>query len=268
MATMRLPLSAYQQEEDKKLIENIMNHELTRKLLDWIREQKIEEVYNTVYRSSFLAANDTISPMLMRQLRKACEIVGLAEVPPVYLLRDFDDTVTIGGITTPFLLMSSRYLKVLEAEGETVMLGVLTGQVAGIMAGHHRGLLLSWLLSTVSGLVGMNRILMASLDGLLNDWKRCRIYTCDRAMYLVMQDYPLAIRTILGGTVPSQILDEMKPGTPEDAYQKQIDAFINNSQMEEFINAANSIFSDTCWLPMRCHKIAEFAKEMKSGGCV
>ena len=263
MKRIQLPLSAYQIEDDTKLIEKIMNHELTQKLLDWVREQRIDEVYNLVYRSSFLKANDQITPMLMQQLRKACDLVGLQEVPDIYLLRDFEDTVTIGGITSPFLLLSTRYLSILENEGEEVMLGVLTGQMAGIMAGHHRGLLLSWILSTVSGLIGMNRLLMASLDGLLNDWKRCRIYTCDRAMYLAMQNYPLAVRTILLGTVPAMILDKMEIGTDEDAYQAQVNAFLHNSQMDEFINFANSVFSDISWLPMRYHKLTEFAKKAR-----
>ena len=144
MDSIRLPLSAYQLEEDQKLIEKIMNHELTQKVLDWVREQKIDEVYNVVYRSSFLKANARIAPLLMQQLEKACRIVGLQEIPDVYLVRDFEDTITIGGISSPFILLSSRYLETLEQEGELVMLGVLTGQVAGIMAGHHRGLLLSW----------------------------------------------------------------------------------------------------------------------------
>lgn len=261
-----IPLSAYQLEEDKTLIEKIMNHELTQKLLNWTREQSVDEVYNTVYRASYLKANDTIAPKLMAGLRKACALVGLEQVPDVYLVRDFDDTITIGGITNPFLLLSSRYLEVLEAEGEQVLLGVLTGQMAGIMAGHHRGLLLSWLLSTASGLLGLNRVMMVSLEGLLNDWKRCRIYTCDRAMYLAMQDYPLAMRTILGGTIPAGILDNMGPGTDQDAYQAQVEAFRNNSQMDEFINFANSVFSDTSWLPLRCHKLTEFVQEVKSGG--
>lgn len=265
MEQVKLPLEAYQLEEDRTLIEKIMNHELTRQILDWTREQGIDSVYHTVYESSFLKANDQITPMLMEQLRKACAIVGLEEVPDVYLVRDFEDTVTIGGIGAPFLQMSSRYLQTLESEGEQMMLGVLTGQCAGIMAGHHRGLLLSWLLTMVSGLMGLNRVVMASLDGLLNDWKRCRLYTCDRAMYLAMGDYPMAVRAILGGTVPAGILDRMAPGEEADAYQAQVDVFLNNSQMDEFINFANSVFSDISWLPLRCHKLSEFAGERGKG---
>lgn len=261
MECVKIPLEAYQLEDDKKLIEKIMNQEITQKLLAWVEEKKVDEVYNMVYRTSYLRANEQITPMLIRQLRKACELVGLEEIPDVYLLRDFEDTVTIGGITAPFLLMSSRYLETLEKEGEQVMLGVLVGQAAGIKAGHHRGLLLAWLLSTVSGLLGMNRLLMASLDGLLNDWKRCRLYTCDRAMYLAMGDYALTLRTILGSTVPAEILDKMNPGSAADAYQPQVDAFMDNSAMDEFINFANSVFSDTSWLPMRYQKITEFAKQ-------
>lgn len=252
-------LEDYQTAEEQKLITKIMNHEASVKLMDWINEQKIDEVYNTVYRSSFLRLNEQNAPVVMAQLRRACDLFGLEQMPDVYLTRDFDDTITIGGISEPFLLLSSRYLQQLEAEGPELMMGVLAGQVGGIVAGHHRGLLLVWLLNTVTGLIGLPQWAVVSLDALLNDWKRCRIYTCDRAMYLALADYPLALRGILAGTVPSAVLRKMRLGTPGDVYQRQIEAFRKGSEMDEVINVINSLTTDTGWLPLRCHKLAVFA---------
>lgn len=265
MEVKRLHLQDYQPDEDKRLMEKILNHELTRKLMDWIAEQKIDEVYNTVYESSYLRLNDRIAPKLMAQLRIACEIVGVDTVPPVYLMRDFSETISIGGITEPFLLLSSRYLAVLEAQGEDMLCAVLTGQMAGIRAGHHKGLALAWAMSTVSGLMGLNALLAAALEALLNDWKRCRLYTCDRAMYLVLRNLPKALEAVLGETAPLDILENMKVGTEADAYRAQIDVFMNGSKMDEFINYANSALSDTSWLPLRCHKLMEFAAKMEGG---
>lgn len=249
----------YQCEEDRKLILEIMNHEAAIKLLNWIREQNIDEVYNSVYRSSFLRLNEHTSPALMEALENACGMFGLEQVPPVYLTRDFEDTITIGGISEPFLMISQRYLTMLEQEQPDLMRGIIAGQVAGICVGHHRGLLLVWLLDTILSLVAIPQVLVMALDALLNDWKRCRVYTCDRAMYLAMGDYPLALRGILSTVASPGLLDAMGLGTPEDAYRHQIAEFMDNSALDEAVNLLNSALTDTGWLPLRCHKLAQFA---------
>lgn len=176
----------YQCEDDRRLIHQIINLDVTEKLMNWIREQKIDEIYNSVYRSSFLALNDRLVPRFMEAVRNACEMFGVDVVPPVYLVRDFDDTVSICGITDPFLVISSRYLEVLQQETPELMFGVIAGQIAGIRVGHHRGLALTWLLDSLMNLLPIPQPAVMALDGLLNDWKRCRMYTCDRAMYLAM----------------------------------------------------------------------------------
>ncbi|MDO4332467.1 MAG: hypothetical protein Q4C58_07225 [Eubacteriales bacterium] len=259
----------YQLEEDSRLIEKIVNHEVAVKIFDWIKSEHLDEIYNTVYDSSFLRLNDTVAPALMQQLRRACELFGLEEVPPVYVLRDFDDTISIGGISTPFLIIADRYLEMLERERPELLLGVLAAQVGAIQAGHHRGLILSWLLSSVASQLPIPGFILGALDGLINDWKRCRLFTCDRAMYLAVRDYPLALRGILAGTVPTDILDNMALGTKKDAYQAQVRTFMENGALDGLINMANSFLSDTSWLPPRCHALEEFANSQRrvSNGC-
>lgn len=266
MTSAHYKLEDYQCEDDRKLILEMMNLDITVKLLDWIREQKIDEVYNSVYRSSFLRLNDQTAPQLMEALRKACEMFGAAQIPPVYLIRDFEDTISIGGISEPFLLISSRYLEMLHRESPELMFGIIAGQVAGICAGHHRGLLLAWLLDSVMSLLPVPQAAVMVLDGLLNDWKRCRMYTCDRAMYLAMGDYPLALRGILSTVASTQLLDQMHLGTPTDGYRHQVEAFLKNSVLDDVVNMLNSALSDTGWLPLRCHKLAVFAGKAEQEG--
>lgn len=257
----------YQLEEDSKLMEKIVNHEMAIKLFDWIRTEKLDEIYNTVYDSSFLRLNDATAPMLMDQLRTVCEMFGLQDVPAVYITRDFDDGITLGGIASPFLLMGNRYLEQLEQEPPELMRGVLAGQIGGIQAGHHRGIILSWLITVIMPQIPMEEIIKTAattvLAGLLNDWKRCRLFTCDRAMYLATNSYPLALKGVLLGTVPADILYRMALGTSQDAYQNQIRNFIENSLLDGLITKANSFLSDESWLPPRCTALKEFADSQR-----
>ena len=255
---MTYELKDYQSEDDSKLISEIVNHEAAIKLMNWLREQKIDEVYASVYRASFLQLNEKTAPRVMECVKNACRMFGLQEEPVVYVNRDFDGDITVGGISAPFVLISSRYLEKLEHEKPHLLPGVIAGQVAGIQAGHHRGLLLLWLLETAMSLLPIPRAVMMTLEGLLNNWKRCRNYTCDRAAYLALGDYSMALECILLDRVPVHILDRMGLGTEQDVYQSQVEAFTESSGVDSLINVANSLLDDTDWLPVRCAKLAEF----------
>lgn len=259
MESPRFSPEEYQCEEDRKLILEIMNHESAVKLLNWINENRIDRIYNSVYQSSYLRLNEQTAPRLMEALRTSCEWFGVGQIPAVYVFRDYDDTIQIGGISEPFLLISGRYLSELERQDPRLLLGVIAAQVAGIRVGHHRGLLLAWMLNTVSNLLPIPKPLIMALDALLNDWKRCRVYTCDRAMYLATGDYPLTLRGIMSTVASGELMDRMALGTPADGYRQQMEAFLEGSVLDGFVNMLNSAISDTGWLPLRCQKVAQFA---------
>lgn len=268
-----IALEQYQLEEDCRLIEKIVNDEAAVKLFDWIESKHLDEVYTTVYDSSFLQLNDTTAPKLMESLSQSCEMFGLKEVPKVYVIRDFDDSIRIDGIAEPFLVIGDRYLRMLEREDPRLRLGVLSAQVGGIQAGHHRGLILSWIISFVTPWIPLPKtvkmVLLKGLEATLNDWKRCRMYTCDRAMYLAVEDLPIALRGILAGTAPDSILDEMGIGTRNDVYKSQVKRFMENGLLDGLINTASSFMTDTSWLPPRYQALEKFAKNerMTENGC-
>ena len=96
---------------------------------------------------------------------------------------------------------------------------------------------------------------VAALAGLLNDWKRCRMYTCDRAFLVLTGDYPLSIRSIFLNRLPREILDGFRFGTPGDLYREQMERFIHADGLDSLVNIYNSAATDQSWLPLRYQEL-------------
>ena len=99
---------------------------------------------------------------------------------------------------------------------------------------------------------------VAALAGLLNDWKRCRMYTCDRAFLVLTGDYPLSIRSIFLNRLPREILDGFRFGTPGDLYREQMERFIHADGLDSLVNIYNSAATDQSWLPLRYQELEKF----------
>lgn len=248
----------YQHEKDQKLISEIMGHPMTEKVFQWLRDQNIDDIYTYVYRESCVRLSRENAPDVIRALERACARLGCAEVPEIYLIHDYDRTIEICGIGRPFLLVSSFYLKTLKREGERMMAGILGAQAAAIRVGHHRGLLLIWALDAVLQQMSLPKAAVAALAGLLNDWKRCRMYTCDRAFLVLTGDYPLSIRSIFLNRLPREILDGFRFGTPGDLYREQMERFTHADGLDSLANIYNSATSDQSWLPLRYQELEKF----------
>lgn len=262
-AESSIRLETYQHEKDKKLISDIMNHPLTGKIFQWIHDKNIDSVYMYVYQSSCVLLTEENSPKVIHMLKQACRRFGCVEVPDIYLIHDYNRTIEICGAGKPFLLISSRYLGILEGEGESMMSGVLSSQIAAICAGHHKGLFLLWALEIVLQQMSLPKSAVAALEMLLNDWRRCRIYTCDRAFLVATRDYQRSIRNIFIMLLPGDILDDFGFGTSKDCYREQMERFLSADGLDNLVNMYNSATSDQSWMPLRYKELEEFAKSVR-----
>lgn len=251
----------YQHEKDKKLISEIMSHPVTEKVFKWLRDQNIDDVYTYVYQESCIRLTRESSPVVIRSLERACALLGMAEIPELYLIHDYNRTIEICGIGKPFLLVSSFYLKTLGREGERMLTGILAAQVGAIAVGHHRGLLLIWALDAVLQQMNLPRAAVAALEGLLNDWKRCRMYTCDRIFLALTRDYRLAIRSIFLLRLPAEVLDGFQFGAPGDLYREQMEQFLRADGLDSLVNIYNSATTDQSWLPLRYQELEKFYRQ-------
>ncbi len=99
---------------------------------------------------------------------------------------------------------------------------------------------------------------------MINNWKRCRYFTSDRAFCLATKNRELTLRQVLINVVPQDILERIKTGSTQDAYITQAENFLNtmnNNKTQAFIKQALSAYSYKIWLPERYEEINKFFNE-------
>lgn len=247
---------------DRNLMTQILAHERVKNLVDWIRDQQLEEAYQSVFRSSFLELREETAPEIHQLLRQACNLFGREELPGLYLTREPESTVELLGISRPIILLSDSFLRRLD---QKALLGVLAGQVAGIQVGHHRGLTLAWLMETCLQMLPIPAQVLGGIEMLLNQWKRCRAYTCDRGYLLAVGELHGAFQGLLQTMCTPELLERLALGTYQDRYLPQVQAFFRRSGLDDVIAQANTFASDTAWLPQRYRELEAFGRQIQEG---
>lgn len=235
---------------------NIFNNVAAQSVLRKLRELNFEKVYTYLYAASCPLLTEKTSPAIYRNLKRACEMFGLDKVPKVFVTRNYQETVSAVGVSDPFILFSSEYLRKLDDE---TLFGLLAGRVAAIRCEHHRILYMAWALEFAASQLPGGALAVAPL---INNWKRSRYFTYDRAFALATKSRALTLKQLLINVVPQTILDKMEPGTERDTFKAQVDFFINGmSKVQTGIRTAVETFSEKDWLPLRYDEVTKFFNE-------
>lgn len=253
-------LKQFQHERDSKLITDIFNNELADQIFSWIEKEHVEDVYEMTYRASCICLTNENAPNVVNMAERASLLWGLEEIPQIYVYRNYEKTVQICGLNRPFILMSSDFLEILLKGAPEMMFGIIAGQVAGICAGHNKGAMLFWALTTIAQYLPVPGIVLKGLDAMLNDWNRCRFYTYDRAFFLATGNFYLALRSMFLHILPEDILNRFSLGMPDDSYLEQAERFRQDSGLDGVIKMINSLECDDPWLPDRYRELEVFYK--------
>lgn len=253
-------LSDFQHPSDSKIAQQILSSSVAESALKKFHETNLEEVYTYLYRSSCPQLTQDTSPKLFELLGKACKMFGLEKIPEVYVTRDYNEMVSVYGIKDPFMVFSSEYLRKLDKE---TLFGILAGQVAAIRCEHHKILCITWGIDFAAGFIPFGSF---ATDPIINDFKRCRYFTYDRAFCLATKNRALSLRQVLINVVPQNILDRMAFGTEQDAFSKQAQNFLNtmrHNNTHAIIKKTISMYSYKIWLPERYEEINKFFDERR-----
>lgn len=241
--------SEYRHERDIDLSEKLYENNVMKTAQSYLEKYKLEEVHYIIHTSSLLRISEKMSPIILHILRDVCSLVSLNEIPEIFLTRDYDISVEVYGYQHPYIVISSDYLDRMD---ESMLFGVLAGQIAGIKAGHHKTLFLLWAIEYLSKFVpGLGMV----TEIIANQWKRSRYFTYDRAFYLATEDYKLTLQSLLINHLSADEMKRMHTGSVMDLYKQQVEDFIESHGVGR---TYHEIFSEQEWLPERYAEIEKY----------
>lgn len=256
----------FRHERDSRLIGDMMQNEAAEKIFAWAGKEGLEDIYRGMYEMSCVAVTEENLPEIAGMAKQASRMFGLRQIPRIYLRRGYEQTIEIGGLANPFLVVSSDFLELTAEEDPRLLSGMIAGRIAGIRAGHGRGMMLFWILETLLGYLPIPAFLVKGLEALVNEWNRCRYFTYDRAFLLAEGDYALAQRSLFIQILPGEILDRFALGSPKDRYTPQADRFWEGLGAEGAIRTLNSLRMDDPWIPERYRELKKFRETMGRDG--
>lgn len=245
----------YQHPKDKAFLGQLLDLDTVAKLFDWCRENQLDRTLLYAYRASYQEITDETFPMIHDMVLRACKLFDVAEPPLCLTSHDYATKVKFTGVFSPILLISDEYIRRADRD---CLYGVIAGQIGGIALGHQRGIGLTWLFENLSGLLPIPGVALSAAEAVLNQWKRWRWFSCDRACLLATENETVALRTLLDWNVPDDILHRLRLGTPNDDYITQYKLFTDATLVSRLSNTLNSLQSDTPWMPERYSELRSF----------
>ena len=254
-------LKDFQHERDSEWAIKILTNSVANSILNFLKEKGLEKVYIYLYESSCPQLTENNSPKLFEILKSVCKSFGLKIQPKIFVTRNYHERVFLRGVNEPFIVFSSEYLKKLN---EDMLRGILAGQVAGICCKHHTIFYITWGLEFASSLVPIP-FATTIVASFINEWKRNRWFTYDKAFALATNNRALSLQQVLINTVPKNILDQMNSGTRQDVFSVQANRFVSEmNSTQAGIKEVVSRFSEKDWLPERYIELKKFFDEGKA----
>lgn len=255
---MAYSMKDFQHERDSEWASQILTNSVTNSILKFLKEKGLERVYTYLYESSCPRLTESSSPNLFESLKSVCELFGLEVLPKIFVTRNYRERVFLRGVNEPFIVFSSEYLKRLD---EDTLKGTLAGQVAGIRCKHHTIFYITWGLEFASSFAPIP-FATTIVSSFINEWKRNRWFTYDKAFALATNNRALSLQQVLINTVPANIIAQMNSGTRDDIFVAQANRFVEESTQAR-IKDVVARFSEKDWLPERYIELQKFFDERR-----
>ena len=210
------------------------------KMTDFIVKNSVEVYYNILLKGSAIRLTKENSPKVFAIYRETANILGVADLPDLYLVRGYTFMNRIIGYHEPIILLHSNCVEHLD----DVQLRFIFGRcLSGIMLGHNK---LEFLCDIIDGL-GLTPIaaVAAALAVPLSQWHRKSELSRDRGGLLACQDFDAAMQVMM-------LMSGMPYGTEKDVdiydYLEQAMAFRNTGALEKFGRITMTTFSQNSWM--------------------
>lgn len=242
---------------DREMSGKVLENPVVKKFLDTIFNENLDEINSYVYSVSGIQLQK--SHLAVQYLKEGCKMFGVSSVPPVYIKRSYQYDVKCIGYENPVITISHQLL---EREDTEILRGRMMAAAASIKAGHHKLAFLIWIMENFSGAIPVP-FATTVIRGFLYQWYRAQFYTLDRAFFLAVCDKKLALKNVLYGEIPFEMLENYT-FWENDTYLKQVKEFYKTSDVVEGISKIVGIFQCEIWLPSRYHELWEFCEEVEN----
>lgn len=220
---IRIVPADFQHPADRRVSQLLLSQPAFKKALEYISKNSLERMLACIYRSSMAQLTPKTAPKICRMLEEACEMFGVDTMPEVFLERRYLTAVEMIGIEKPMILISTELLRQMD---ERQQWGMIASEVSGIPNGFGEIKFVEWLCSS-SGLVPFQ--ISQPLGMFFQNWHKYLQFSYDRGTLIALGDFNEAMRSILTGEVPAEILKKMEFNDPECDYMKQSREFLEKT---------------------------------------
>jgi Zn-dependent protease with chaperone function len=218
-----LDVSAFQHPQDREATENLKRiigfERVVAKFIE-LRYERLLYLFNV---GSAVRVSESQYPRLHNMLREACAILDVPQ-PALYVTRNpFANAFTFGH-NKPYVMLYSGLLDFLSDDEVLAAIGHELGHIkCGHVLYNTMAILIRDVITIISQLtLGVGRLVGASIEIGLMEWRRRSELSADRAALLVVQE-PRTVLSLLaklaGGS--SRLMDELNV----DAFVAQARAF-------------------------------------------
>lgn len=244
---------------DISIMEKIFSAHVSASLAETVIDNDLDAVYDYTLENSYacLPRNDPA----WSYIEEGYELFGGSPIHAVYLTREYEYDVVCKGYNHPVVLVPYTLLR--RADQEIIRARMLS-TAATIAMEHHRLEFMLWLLETMGGSIPLP-VIPDMFRGSLYEWYRCRRYTTDRAVYLATGELSLALRNILYGEIPFEMLNSFAFDGKNDTFLAQVRELEAAGGLSGAASKLIGIFQKESWLTSRYRELITFSQGRKGG---
>jgi Zn-dependent protease with chaperone function len=180
-----------------------------------------ERAVRLLFLANAVKVGDTQFPAVRKAVADASEVLGMETPPETFVTQNPFLTAGAYGVKTPFIVVSSSFVDILDPVELQVLMGHETGH---ILSGHAVYKTLLWILLRMSETaLNISPLILMPIIGAFRDWERKSELSADRAGLLATQDEEACYRLL------------MKMAGGKDVGQMNMNDFF--AQAEEYENS-------------------------------
>ncbi len=253
----------YEHAFDRKALNTLERTPGLEKVSKFIVSQTIERIYTVQYTGSNIQITRRNYPDIYKSLEEACEILGVRNIPDLYLSWGYSVNGFTTGAEKPLIVLNSGTIDLLDKDELLYVIGHEVGHIKSLhMLYHMMAQVFTHLAGAFSAAtLGLGGLITEPIKYALYHWYRMSEFTADRAGLLTCQDQESAIKAMM-----------KMAGMPVNHFHKMnYEAFLDQARNFEMLdeNHMNKAFKFISTLdnshPWTVMRAAELIKWIESG---